>query len=469
MKLKILKKIFYVFAVFIISFIVQVQLGIGTVNKKIMKNYILHKIAMNADKFSFYSKKSTYISVCLIILFAHQKAYSQFLNQGNIKINSGTLVSVYFDYKNTVTGNFINDGEVHVFENWDNDGIVTYTTTENGKTFFTGTTEQIIEGTKTSDFQNIIFNNQSTAVPFHLASTIAVGKLADFTNGIINAKDYSGLVVFKKDAFHIHAGNQSFVNGQTENNIDEPFEFPVGDAQFFRPAFYTSNSAQQTIYTSQYFYKNSADIHPHTSKEDSILLIDDKEYWNIIQNQGTEKIVLSLTLSKNTTPSAFYNLNPDTELVIVRWDEATSKWVNDGGVLSEPISGETYSNLLTGQVSGYGLFTMAVVKKSNIPTDDLIVYNAISPNGDGINDTFYIKGIDKYPDNTVEIYNRWGVKVYEASAYNENDIVFKGYSDGRATINRENKLPTGTYFYILKYNNAGKMIKKAGYLYINND
>jgi len=110
---------------------------------------------------------------------------------------------------------------------------------------------------------------------------------------------------------------------------------------------------------------------------------------------------------------------------------------------------------------------MALVKE-DVTDEKLVVYNAVSPNGDGINDSFHIAGIDKYPDNSVEIYNRWGVKVFDAKSYNESDNMFRGYSDGRATINRNEKLPTGTYFYILKYNNTKKVIEQSGYLYINN-
>ena len=402
-------------------------------------------------------------------IFIFQNSYSQFVNEGNVKINKETLVSVYLDYRNTASGNFINDGELHVFENWTNDGIVSYTNSENGKTFFTGTTEQIIEGTKPSDFQNIIFNNQTTAIPFHLEATITVGKLADFTKGIINADDYGGLVIFKNQAFHTNVSTVSFVDGKTENNIDKPFEFPVGDGLYFRPIFYNSDSAEQSVYTSQYFFKNSNLIHPHTSKEESIIQINDAEYWNLIQNQGTEKIVLSLTLSPDTTPAAFYNITAETELAIVRWDEITGKWINEGGVLSDALSNEPYTNLLTNEVTGYGIFTIAIVKKSDVPTNDLVVHNAISPNGDGFNDTFHIKGIDNYPDNTVEIYNRWGIKVYEANAYNENDMMFSGYSDGRSTFKKDDKLPSGTYFYTLRYVKDNTTIKQAGYLYISNE
>ncbi|MNR68531.1 hypothetical protein D3C85_1931510 [compost metagenome] len=58
--------------------------------------------------------------------------------------------------------------------------------------------------------------------------------------------------------------------------------------------------------------------------------------------------------------------------------------------------------------------------------------------------------------------------MYSADSYNESDIMFKGYSDGRATYKRGERLPTGTYFYTLKYNKSGKSIEAAGYLYVDN-
>jgi gliding motility-associated-like protein len=111
---------------------------------------------------------------------------------------------------------------------------------------------------------------------------------------------------------------------------------------------------------------------------------------------------------------------------------------------------------------------MALIKKPVQDVEDVIIYNALSPNDDGLNDSFVIKGINKFPDNQVEIYNRWGVKVYDAKSYNESDVMFRGYSDGHATIKRGAKLPTGTYFYILKYNIGQKVKERTGYLYINN-
>lgn len=109
-----------------------------------------------------------------------------------------------------------------------------------------------------------------------------------------------------------------------------------------------------------------------------------------------------------------------------------------------------------------------VIVSISSPVNDIKIYNHITPNGDGDNELFYIDGINNFPDNTVKIYNRWGVLVYEVSGYNNADKSFKGTSDGRVTVNRIENLPVGTYYYILKYKKATEeTIEKAGYLYIN--
>ncbi|WP_413999995.1 gliding motility-associated C-terminal domain-containing protein [Flavobacterium sp. W1B] len=103
-----------------------------------------------------------------------------------------------------------------------------------------------------------------------------------------------------------------------------------------------------------------------------------------------------------------------------------------------------------------------------LPENVVKVYNAVSPNGDGLNDIFRIEGLQSYPVNTVEIYNRWGVLVFERENYNNDDRAFKGISEGRVTVKQSEELPTGTYFYILKYmDNGSNTVSQSGYLYIN--
>jgi gliding motility-associated-like protein len=76
---------------------------------------------------------------------------------------------------------------------------------------------------------------------------------------------------------------------------------------------------------------------------------------------------------------------------------------------------------------------------------DYIVFapNAFTPDDDGDNDFFYIGNLEKYPDNNLKIYNRYGKQIYSATNY---DNLWNGTYLG-------NLVPTGTYFYIF---NDGK-------------
>ncbi|PHS01326.1 MAG: hypothetical protein COA80_02365, partial [Leeuwenhoekiella sp.] len=101
--------------------------------------------------------------------------------------------------------------------------------------------------------------------------------------------------------------------------------------------------------------------------------------------------------------------------------------------------------------------------------EDIIVYNVMTPNGDGLNDIFMIQNIENFPNNKVQIFNRWGVEVFSTTGYNPmGDNVFRGFSDGRATVRRGERLPTGTYYYVIEYErDNGEIRRLASFLYIN--
>uniref|UniRef100_UPI003751147A HYR-like domain-containing protein n=1 Tax=Flavobacterium sp. TaxID=239 RepID=UPI003751147A len=100
----------------------------------------------------------------------------------------------------------------------------------------------------------------------------------------------------------------------------------------------------------------------------------------------------------------------------------------------------------------------------------LEIRNAFTPNDDNVNEHFQIDNIttECYEFNTVEIYNRWGVLVYETQNYNNVDRAFRGISEGRNTVKQDSELPTGTYFYIIKFNSVIDDIPpRNGYLYLS--
>ena len=100
---------------------------------------------------------------------------------------------------------------------------------------------------------------------------------------------------------------------------------------------------------------------------------------------------------------------------------------------------------------------------ASVTTDPscLIVFNEFTPNEDGSNDHFTIKCVEYYPNNKLEIYNRYGNLVFKTRGYS-ND--WKGIANVGGTFNG-NVLPTGTYYYVFETGESENKIK-TGWLFI---
>lgn len=106
---------------------------------------------------------------------------------------------------------------------------------------------------------------------------------------------------------------------------------------------------------------------------------------------------------------------------------------------------DTYFSLSATSLVGCGTATdevfVKVYRKIHPP-------NVFSPNADGINDTWVIDGLQTYPEAGVQVYNRYGAKVFEtirgyANAWNGNSL------NGKI-------LPAGIYFYVIDTKKTGK-------------
>lgn len=407
-------------------------------------------------------KSLLYLGAWLMFTFG---VVAQTSNKGMLYVTENTTFSTLSEFDNLVTGSFFNDGDAFIYNNFNNDGILDYSL-ETGLTRFVGQNTQILSGSKISYLYHVYFNNASSSVPFQLSGAFDVSGISDFYQGIVDNDNFGGSISFSETGSHANTSDESHVDGEVYKTGSTSFDFPIGDGGYYR---FSGTSELELIssYKAKYFLENSNDLYPHDLKAGVITAIDNQEYWTIEKESATDNdVLITLSWRDVTTPAEFIAAAQQEALTIVRWDELTNMWVNEGGAI------DMDNQTVTTAITGYGVFTFGLIDSGIVLPCGIIVYNGVTPNGDGLNDYFFIDKTnpDCANDLHVQIYNRWGVKVFESKDYGVNGNVFTGQSNGRLTVDGSNQLPTGTYFYILDYEydngHSSNRHKQAGYLYL---
>ena len=186
--------------------------------------------------------------------------------------------------------------------------------------------------------------------------------------------------------------------------------------------------------------------------------------WSVLDCDG-DGVINGQEITDGTSPTNPCSSNPINITVPLSASFLNGDCDSDGLLNGEEMgSNVNYPN----DSNGNGIPDYLEVNNHTVSEDNLEVYSSLTPNGDGNNDVFIIRNIENYPENNVSIYNRWGIVVYDVDGYGQDNKYFKGVSEGRITINSQDELPIGTYFYIIKYkNNNGEQKQRSGYLYIN--
>lgn len=70
--------------------------------------------------------------------------------------------------------------------------------------------------------------------------------------------------------------------------------------------------------------------------------------------------------------------------------------------------------------------------------------NMMTPNGDERNDVLFFPNIEKFGQNSLKVFNRWGNLVYQKVNYQRDEDRFDGTYQGEP-------LPSGTYYYLLEF------------------
>ena len=128
---------------------------------------------------------------------------------------------------------------------------------------------------------------------------------------------------------------------------------------------------------------------------------------------------------------AYENLNDIANLSI----RTIEFIINDGSLDSEPF------------------FRDIIIEEE---VDAVVVYQLVTPDGDSMNDTWVIDGIEQFPNSSVSLFNRWNSLVFRQDSYDNQLTAWAGEAnEGFA----KGDLPDGTYFYTVSKGDGSELLE----------
>ena len=182
-------------------------------------------------------------------------------------------------------------------------------------------------------------------------------------------------------------------------------------------------------------------------------------YTQAVMDTSSTKLNFAVDINVLANDMPKGELNPATLRIVTAPQNGIATVVGDSLVSYLPNQYYTGSDNFIYSICDYfehcDQATVLVIV-SDVP---FFIPEAFSPNGDGINDKFEIKGISKYKTVQIEIFNRWGNVVYRSDNYGEGQGK-SGFWDGKAGQGvrfGSGPVPSGTYFYVLKLDGKEKL------------
>jgi len=178
------------------------------------------------------------------------------------------------------------------------------------------------------------------------------------------------------------------------------------------------------------------------------------------QNADLSMMINPEVLAASYCPGDPILLSATTGFATYAWQGPNLVGINDPSATSIVPDDSVWFVILVGNGACTGIDSILVVaNKADCPFEET-VNNAFSPDGDGVNDTWFIQAVVGSPNNVVRIFDRWGSQLREFTNYNNADIVWDG-TDASGKI-----LPAGTYYYTIDALDVGR--KLSGWVYLIN-
>ncbi len=267
---------------------------------------------------------------------------------------------------------------------------------------------------------------------------------------------------FIRDAFYVGSGDGSKIDGYATLTEQQSFTFPVGDAQQLRPLILNSDSANAFARCAYFFEDpNNPSTFPGFDtdlKPRSIDAISNREFWRLESN-----VPSTITISWNSRSDIGSLATEINAVTIMGWNKQASRWLPLGNAA---IGGDLTTGFVSSETFVPDDFEVITFGSLAEPEDILTLDNYfVSPNGDGINDVLVIEEMELSPNNSIQIFDRYGLKVFEMTNYTNQ---FGGISNvDNLVINREQGLPEGVYFYVISLDDLG--FNYQGFLFLDRE
>ncbi len=312
-------------------------------------------------------------------------------------------------------------------------------------------------------FMPVFFDTEiANANDLELQTSLGVTNNANFIAGNINTLRTQPNVFlnFFSDAFYTGTTDVAKVNGYVAVENAQNFTFPTGDAFQFRPLIINSEDIN-TVSRCAYFFEDpnvasSFDNSFNTDLKSNLLAnISTTEFWKL---EGSIPSTISLNWNDRSALSAF--TGDINSIVVVGWSKTGRRWLSLG---KTSIGGDISNGFISSDTFTPDNFEVITLGIEAVPTDVLLLDNyLVTPNGDGLNDVLIIPELEQSSDNNVQIYDRFGLKVFEQENYTNQ---FNGIPNvDNLVVDKEKGLPGGVYFYVIRLNDL--QLNYQGFLYL---
>lgn len=380
-------------------------------------------------------------------------------NDGQITTTKNSSLAESGNFKIGTNSTSSGNGSYRIEQNWINDGQFNG---DNSTVFLYGNTEQLItssNGTST-EFNNLTLQGSGTnqnrrKTLYGVDASTGVNGVLTINDRELNTDQFIFTVLNQSTNSVSNSttfGNEGFVSslepGYFVRQMDGTltYDFPIGSSSGtlrYRPVRIYPESGGQNVF--------AARLNNYNADLDGYLLAQhdaDIESANALFYHSIEQ----LTGSSNAKIAISYLSDADGQWFnLANWEPSNSLWANMGDVTDLYSGNYTFVERSSWDTdSKYHPYILVTIG------DELTVPNVFTPNGDGVNDVFFVnsKGITEY---NITIVNRWGNPVFESTDVNAS---WDGTSDGKKCVD-------GTYFYILKAKSNTKDYLKQGHVTLN--